>query len=296
VTNSIQPCVQQTDNTMSEQQHPEAAAAAAAAVPQAAAPSAASIPPALGPRPLPWLLERLRSCDAVAFDVDSTVSAEEGIDVLAESLGADIAAAVKAYTAAAMGGAVPFEVSLKERLDLMRPSAEQVVACVRDKPASFSPGFEELLAHWRAAYARWHPGAVLPVFLVSGGFRPLIEPLRLRLGLPESHVYANELRFDAAGKYQSFDQQAPTSRSGGKACALEDIMAKHGFKRMAMLGDGATDLEACPPATLMIGYGGIAAREKVQQQAHGFITHWTQLRGLIDQADAAGSADSTAQP
>ncbi len=57
---------------------------------------------ALGPRPVEWLLERLREADGVCFDVDSTVSAEEGIDVLAESLGKG--EAVRAYTAQAMNG------------------------------------------------------------------------------------------------------------------------------------------------------------------------------------------------
>jgi len=57
---------------------------------------------ALGPRPLEWVLARLREVDGVCFDVDSTVSAEEGIDVLAEALGKG--EQVKAYTAQAMNG------------------------------------------------------------------------------------------------------------------------------------------------------------------------------------------------
>jgi phosphoserine phosphatase len=57
---------------------------------------------ALGPRPLEWILDHLRKADCFCFDVDSTVSAEEGIDVLAESLGKGDA--VRAYTAQAMNG------------------------------------------------------------------------------------------------------------------------------------------------------------------------------------------------
>jgi phosphoserine phosphatase len=273
---------------------PSAAAVAAAA--PAIASAAAPIPSSLGPRPVSWLLAQLRSLDCVCFDVDSTVSAEEGIDVLAASLGAEKGAAVKAFTNAAMGGAVPFEVSLRERLNIMRPSKDDVAACVVQQPASFSPGFEEFLTFWRGWYARRHAGAELPVFLVSGGFRPLIEPLRVRLGLPESHVFANEFRFDAEGQYESFDETAPTSRSGGKARALQSILATPpSVHSVCMVGDGATDLEACPPAELMIGYGGIAQRAAVKERAHVFIEHWAELRTLLEQADQEDAEDGAAK-
>jgi phosphoserine phosphatase len=277
----------------------EAAAAISAVAPMlapvslvAAAAAAAPIPSSLGPRSVSWLLAQLRSLDCVCFDVDSTVSAEEGIDVLAASLGAEKGAAVKAFTDAAMGGAVPFEVSLRERLNIMRPSKDDVAACVANEPASFSPGFEEFLTFWRGWYARRHAGAELPVFLVSGGFRPLIEPLRVRLGLPESHVFANEFRFDAEGQYAGFDESAPTSRSGGKARALQSILAtRPSVHSVCMVGDGATDLEACPPATLMIGYGGVAQRAAVKERAHVFIDSWTELRVLLEQAGKEDAMD-----
>jgi hypothetical protein len=46
----------------------------------------------------------LRSARAVLFDVDSTVSTEEGIDVLAASLGAEKAKAVEEWTRKVGGG------------------------------------------------------------------------------------------------------------------------------------------------------------------------------------------------
>lgn len=39
-----------------------------------------------------------------------------------------------------------------------------------------------------------------------------------------------------------------------------------------MIGDGATDLQAKPPADLFIGYGGVVAREAVKQGADLFVT------------------------
>lgn len=254
---------------------------ASGATTAAATGAVASIPAWLGPRPLSWVSAALRSADAVAFDVDSTVSADEGVDVLAEYL--HMGPQIKALTDRAMNGTVPFEVALRDRLELLRPSAAAVAACVAERPPVFSPGFEAFIAFWRAHHAARNGGAALPVFLVSGGFRPLIEPLRLQLCIDEQSVFANTLQFDADGSYSSFDEHEPTSRSGGKACALATLSARHGFNRMVMVGDGATDLEACPPAHVMVGYGGVVARETVKQKAHVFVNNWDELRAIIEQ-------------
>ncbi len=52
-----------------------------------------------------------------------------------------------------------------------------------------------------------------------------------------------------------------------------------------MIGDGATDLQARPPAHAMIGYGGIAQREKVMNGADMFVTHFDQLIEIIDEGN-----------
>lgn len=58
-----------------------------------------------------------------------------------------------------------------------------------------------------------------------------------------------------AGDYVSFDTTQPTSRSGGKADALNIIKGRYNNAnlKVIMIGDGATDLEASPPATHFIG-------------------------------------------
>lgn len=266
---------------------PSSTSAASAAV---AADPLSAVPP-LGPLPLSVVRASLLSLDCVCFDVDSTVSAEEGIDVLAEHLGKG--AAVRAYTNQAMNGSVPFEISLRDRLDLMRPSSAAVAECVAKHPASFSPGFESFLSWMREWFASRNDGRALPVFLVSGGFRPLIEPLRLQLALDSSHVFANEMLWDACGSYTGFDASQPTSRSGGKARAIDSIIAS-GFKHVLMIGDGATDLEASPPASIVVGYGGVVARPTVEARAHCFVRSWDQLKAIIT-ADGAEEPDASPQ-
>ena len=49
-----------------------------------------------------------------------------------------------------------------------------------------------------------------------------------------------------------------------------------------MVGDGATDLEARPPADGFIGYGGIVVREKVKAGADWFVTDFSELIAGLD--------------
>ena len=40
----------------------------------------------------------------------------------------------------------------------------------------------------------------------------------------------------------------PTAESGGKGKVIKLLKEKFQFKKIVMIGDGATDMEACPPA------------------------------------------------
>jgi phosphoserine phosphatase len=58
------------------------------------------------------------------------------------------------------------------------------------------------------------------VYLVSGGFRSMIDPVAQMLSIPESRVYANRILFKPDGRYAGFDAKEPTSRDGGKAAVV----------------------------------------------------------------------------
>ena len=91
-------------------------------------------------------------------------------------------------------------------------------------------------------------------YLVSGGFDSLIHPVAYNLGIPKEHVFANKLKFYYDGSYAGFDEDQPTSRSGGKGLIIDkEIKGNFGHSIVVMIGDGVTDLEACPPADSFIG-------------------------------------------
>ena len=74
------------------------------------------------------------------------------------------------------------------------------------------------------------------------------------------------------------------SRSGGKGDAIAHIrnynnsqLISNHQQVIVMVGDGATDLEACPPANFFIGFGGNIIRENVRLQSQYYVTDFTQL-------------------
>lgn len=95
-------------------------------------------------------------------------------------------------------------------------------------------------------------------YLVSGGFDCLIHPVAHKLCIPHEHVFANKLKFYYDGSYAGFDEDQPTSKSGGKSIVIQKEIKEHyGHSTVLMIGDGVTDLEACPPADGFIGTIGL---------------------------------------
>ncbi|KAB2073349.1 hypothetical protein E1A91_A07G077400v1 [Gossypium mustelinum] len=220
-------------------------------------------------QPSKEVLELWRSADAVCFDVDSTVCVDEGIDELAEFCGAG--KAVAEWTARAMGGSVPFEEALSARLSLFKPSLAQVQNFLNKRPPRISPGIEELVKKLKARNT--------DVYLISGGFRQMINPVASILGIPQENIFANQLLFGSSGEFLGFDANEPTSRSGGKATAVQQIRKVKGYKALVMIGDGATDLEARKPggANLFICYAGVQHRESVAAKANWLVFSFTDL-------------------
>lgn len=226
--------------------------------------------------PTDEMLNILKATDAFCFDVDSTVCTDEGIDELAGYLGKG--EEVAAWTCKAMGGWIPFQDALKARLDIMNPSLTDVDGFLSKNPPKLSPGIGELVDMLQSKGKT--------VYLVSGGFTQMIEPVAELLGIPKEHIFANTLLFDQnTGAHVGFDKAAFTSRAGGKAAAIKHIKAENGYRTVLMMGDGATDLEARQPggAERFIGYGGVAFRENVAEQADWYMYSFEPLVQALKQ-------------
>mmetsp|Transcript_1626 Transcript_1626/g.2395 ORF Transcript_1626/g.2395 Transcript_1626/m.2395 type:complete len:279 (+) Transcript_1626:22-858(+) len=215
----------------------------------------------------------LANADAVCFDVDSTVIQEEGIDVLADYLGKGDE--VAALTKKAMEGDTKFEDALRQRLELLRPSKQDIEGCLKKHPLQKSPGVEEFIKSLH--------NSGKDVYLVSGGFRIMMDELAKDLCInTKTNVIANTIFFDSVGNYDGFDDTEFTSADMGKPRALGHLKQTYGYETMVMIGDGATDAQAKPPATAFIGYGGVIARTAVEKQADWFVTDFSNLQHVVD--------------
>jgi len=216
--------------------------------------------------------------------VDSTVVRGEFIDELADYLG--VGERVQQVTKNAMGGSMNFRTALRERLNIMKPNRRAVEEFTQCNDLQLTPGIEELIK-------TLHKKGV-DVYLVSGGFERLIKPLARQLNIPEGNIFANRLLFHpTSGEYSGFDETEPTSMSGGKALAVSAIKERGQHEVVFMVGDGATDAEACPPANAFIGFGGNVTREAVKQKCHLYTYNFQELISILRQNQPTSFASNS---
>ena len=195
-----------------------------------------------------------RRYGSVIFDCDSTLSAIEGIDELAHAHREEITR----LTESAMRGEIALEDVYGRRLELVRPTRAQVEALGERYVQTLVTDTHETVA------ALLSEG--IEVRVMSGGIRQAVLTLALALGLSEQEIAAVDVYFDSNGEYAGFDNRSPLARSGGKRTVLERWLPE--LPRPIMLvGDGATDLEARPPADLFVAFAGVVERLAVIEAA-----------------------------
>lgn len=208
-----------------------------------------------------------RKADAVCFDVDSTVCCDEAIDELAKYVGKS--KEVSDITRTAMLGGANFREALAKRLEIIQPSTKILTQYLQTHKPRLTPYIEELVA-------RLHSLGV-DVYLISGGFDVIIQPAAKQLNIPFENVFANSIKFYYDGSYAGFDKSRPTSNQDGKSRVIAMLKQTKGYKSIVMIGDGVTDLEACPPADAFIGFGGNQVRETVRDNSDWFVHSFKEL-------------------
>ncbi len=197
------------------------------------------------------------------FDVDSTLVTIEGIDVLGGD-NPDIAR----LTELAMNGDISVEAVYGMRLDVIRPTRQQLDALGDQYVSSIVPGVEEGFAELRDA------GVV--IHLVTAALAPAITPLAAKLDVPARLVHAVGIDFDERGEYKDFERNSPLARSGGKEIVVRDVRARSKGKA-AFVGDGVTDLATQSVVDLFIGFGGVHVRPRVKENAAVFVTDFASV-------------------
>ena len=202
----------------------------------------------------------------LVLDFDSTFTQVEALDVLAELLSAsdparqaDVAH-IKTLTDQAMSADIGFAEALQRRIQILKPTREDIAALVevlRDRVSAS-------VARNRAVFAE-NPGKFR---IISGGFHEFIDPVVADLGIEAEYVLANRLIFDADGVATGVDQTNPLSQDGGKVAAVRALGLSGDI---VMIGDGWTDYEVYKggAATRFYAFTENVSRPKVVATADG---------------------------
>lgn len=214
------------------------------------------------PHPSAYLASGARPDDApppyevVVFDCDSTLSDLEGIDALAEALGPGGAAEIAALTDAAMDGGKTLQEVYGLRLERIRPDHAALERLGTTYVEALLPSARQVVAALGFLGKEVH--------VVSGGLRPGVLRVGAELGLAPDRIHAVGVQLDEHGAYAGFDEASPLAREGGK---VDVVAALRAGRPTALVGDGATDLEAAPELARFVAFGGVKQRAAVWQAA-----------------------------
>jgi len=211
----------------------------------------------------------------VLFDADSTLSAIEGIDWLAELRGAEMARNIAALTDRAMNGLVPLDDVYAERVARIRPTRAEIEALSHAYIAQMVPGTAALVQALHIAGVTVH--------VISGGLREALLPLAAHLGISSDRVHAVTLRSSARDDvFDQLDGSQPLATQGGKPELVQRLLAA-GVAPLpvAMVGDGATDAAVAPHVDAFIAFTAITRRTAVLAAAHAEAASMAALSTLL---------------
>lgn len=208
--------------------------------------------------------------NSVIFDVDSTLSAVEGIDWLAAQRGPEIEAWSAGLTERAMEGEIPIEAVYGERMRIVKPTLLEIQQLGKVYIERMATHAAETIAELRANDVE--------VIMVSGGLREAILPLARELGVDEENVHAVSVFFDQDGAYAGFDDASLLTRQSGKRTIVGQMDLKG---PILAVGDGMTDCEIKPVVQGFAAFVGFTRREAVIERADYVVENFDQLRDLI---------------
>jgi len=203
----------------------------------------------------------------IVFDMDSTLIQQEVIDELARVAGVE--AEVKAITESAMQGEIDFFGSLKQRVALLKgANCEKLFGEVKHS-IQFNPGAERLCSVLRKLGYK--------MAVLSGGFLPVAEEVKRRLGL--DYAFANSLEVDEESGLLTGKTTGPVVTPQRKRAFLATISKVEVCKvqQTIAVGDGANDIPMLHTAGLGIAF---CAKPKVQAVAE-FVINQKDLSTVL---------------
>jgi phosphoserine phosphatase len=208
--------------------------------------------------PLNWQLET--PIDSVIFDCDGTLSTIEGIDELARKN--NIGNLVESLTADAMGKTGLNQSLYEKRLNLVKPTKQQVAELGNDYASNLVPDIKTVISILYKLKKE--------IYIISAGLLPSVVSLGTSLNIPRENIFAVDITFDDAGNYLDFDKSSPLCNRDGKREIIAQLKDKH--KNIAFVGDGLNDLAAYDLVLRFVGFGGFYYRKNIAERCKYYIT------------------------
>ena len=172
------------------------------------------------------------------IDFDSTFTQVETLDLLCEIYldgkpeKEDVLKRIKHITDLGMDGKMSFRETLEERIALLKANQNHIDKLVEQLKQKVSKSFVR-----NKEFFQKYPDNV---FIISNGFKNIIEPIVTEYGIKKENIFANELTFDAEGNISGYDADNPLSDDNGKVNILHSLNLNGDIY---MIGDGYNDYE-----------------------------------------------------
>ncbi len=172
------------------------------------------------------------------LDFDSTLISTESLDLLSEVClksrqdSISTISKIKDLTNKGMIGDITFYDSLIQRLKYLDIKNCHLDQLVEKLFLLISPTIKKNQA--------WLKKNRMDIFIFSGGFKRIIDPIAFSLGLKIDQVYGNDFTFSNDGSINGVNFKNPLSQSNGKFLLAKNLDIK---KKIIMVGDGMTDSE-----------------------------------------------------
>lgn len=202
------------------------------------------------------------------FDFDSTLINAETLDLIAsnKNLKDFEIDKIKEITNQAMNGEISFNKALNERLKILKINQNDVFEFKNQIHTKINKSILDNISFFSKNNC----------FIISGGFREIIQPVADILKIPFEKVFANNLIFDQQFEHFILDNENPLAHNKGKSHVINQLDFK---ENQIMIGDGYTDLEVKleNPKIKFYAYTEVVYRNNIVIQADKVISNLNEL-------------------
>lgn len=205
---------------------------------------------------------------AVFSDFDGTIAHPDTLNFLAERFaGAEFRRAIGRQI---VSGQMSLRDAIQEEVGVIQGSLDEVVAFV-NRHVEVDPSFP--------VFAGWCFQQGIPLTVLSGGMRQVIESLLRPLNLPSVRILANEVKIqNNRWRLEFLDS---TDWGHDKGAALRE--AKKAGLSTVFLGDGLSDRGAAVEADVVFAKAGLASFCQEQGIPFREFGSFSEVQGMLSQ-------------